>query len=200
MSFFKDINDSESGAILSFAANSSQLGSLAWQIVAGIISLLSQSDTDKILNAIDQLESQLHADFFQLGLLIKRQTKIVTGEVDRVAIATALAHSDTGLLSLNTFLKVKNDNDLRSAIVETENGIQFFRNLGPPPNIIFMPGLAKAGTAWTSVIVVRDPKFRTSRPDYGALLQIIITLLGTMITLIKQQVDALSNRLMQHIS
>jgi hypothetical protein len=189
--FFKDINDSEAGQFLALGANFSGFASVAVQVVEGIISLFSESDTDKILNAISQLQAQIQADFAQLGDLIKQQMHILQETVNRDAMATALAHTDTALFSLNTFLKTKNDADLRSASDESSNGVQFFLNLGQtPPDIFFLPGLVKAGTTRVGVIAVQDPNFFTSRPDYVAEIRQMVALLGSMIDLIKQRVNA----------
>src|SRR5947208_2855513 len=95
--FFKNINDGEAGQFLALGANFSGFSSVAVEVVLGIISLFSESDTDKILNAISQLQSQIQEGFAQLGDLIKQQTQIITETVNRDAMAEALAHTDTAL-------------------------------------------------------------------------------------------------------
>src|SRR5437660_1589047 len=165
--FFANINEEEAGQFLALAANFSGFASVIVQLSLGIISEFQESDTDKILNAISQLQAQIQMGFAQLGDLIKQQTQIITQTVNRDAMATALAHTDTGLFSLNTFLRTRNDADLRIALTESSDGVQFFLNLSQtPPDTFFMPGLIKAGTTRIGVIVVQDPNFFTSRPDY----------------------------------
>jgi hypothetical protein len=189
--FFKNINDSEAGQFLALAANFSGFASVAFQVVSGVISLLSQSDTDKILNAINAVEFQLQVDFKQLGDLIKKQTQIITETVNRDAMATALSHTDAALFNLNTFLRTRDNNDLRLAGNESVLGVAFFLELGQtPPDVFFMPGLIKAGTTRVSVIAVQDPGFRTSRPDEVDQVRQMVALLGSMINVIKQRVDA----------
>ena len=189
--FFENINGTEAGQFVALAANLTGFGSVLVQLTLGTISLFNESDTDKILNAISQLQAQLQMDFAQLGDLIKQQTQIITQTVNRDAMATALAHTDTGLFSLNTFVRTKNDADLRVALAESSEGVQFFLNLGQtPPDVFFMPGLVKAGTTRIAVIVMQDPSFFTSRPDYVDEIHQMVALLGSMIDLIKSTIDA----------
>ncbi|HEX6719906.1 MAG TPA: hypothetical protein VF088_22555 [Pyrinomonadaceae bacterium] len=189
--FFKNINESEAGEFISLASSVGGLASLAVQVVMGVISLFSQSDTDKILGAINQVALQLAVDFKLLGDLIKRQARIITLTVDRDAMAAALAHTNAGLFHLNTFLRTKSSDDLRFANNEAINGVGFFLNLNQtPPDIFFLPGLIKAGTVRVLVIVSGDPQFRTTRPDDVNEIRQMVALLGSLIEVIKQTVDA----------
>lgn len=53
-----------------------------------------------------------------------------------------------------------------------------------------MPGLIKAGTIRIGVIVMQDPNFSTSRPDYVDEIRQMIALHGSMIGIIKSTVNA----------
>jgi hypothetical protein len=130
-------------------------------------------------------------DFKKLGDLIKQQAQIIEATVNRDAVATALSHTDAALSSLNTFVRTKNADDLRFASNESVLGVGFFLELSQtPPDVFFLPGLIKAGTARIAVIVAQDPNFLTSRPDDVDQISRMIALLRAMIDSIKQRIDA----------
>jgi len=188
--FFKNINESEAGQFLALAANFTGISSVAVQVIFGIISLLSLSDTDKILRAIDRLGAQISLSFQQLGDLIKQQTRIVVETVNRDAMAVALSHTDAALFFLRTFLRTKNVDDLRIAVQESILGIGFFLDLNQiPPDVFFLPGLIKAGTARISVIAVADPNFLNTRPDDVGQIKGMIAMLSNIIDQIIRKVD-----------
>jgi len=189
-SFFQRANESAFGQLISFAANFTQLGELAAQIVEGIIQLVSGSDTDAILSAIHNLQTQLQIDVVQLGNLILQQAQILKQEIDLQAMATALSHSDAASSDLANFLRTKTQDDLSLANNESTVGVGFFLNQEQtPPNVFFMPGLVKAGTIRLLVTVTQDSNFLTSRPDEADQIRQMTLLLKSMIDLIRQKVD-----------
>jgi hypothetical protein len=190
-SFFKSINDSEAGQFLSLGANFSGLASVAVQVINEILSLLSPSDTEKILAAINDLGTQIQEDFQQLGELIQRQTQIILKNDNRIGMATALSHSDAAIFSLRIFLRTRNADDLRFARNESVLGATYFTNLltGQPPDPFFLPGLIKAGTTRIMVAAAEDPNFRRSSPADVAVISEMIALLASMIAVIKSTTD-----------
>src|ERR1700756_849499 len=99
-SFIKQINDSDVGQLLGLAANFS--GTI--QGIAAFISLFQESDTDKILGAINDLCQDLDRDFRELGDLIQQQTQIIVDRVNRDAMALALSRSDIAADRIQEFL------------------------------------------------------------------------------------------------
>jgi hypothetical protein len=193
--FFHNINDSEAGQLLGLAANSVQVGTFLAEIISG---LLNQSDTDQILAAIDQLAQTLATDFAQLGDLIKQQIALVIENEDSIALAQALAHTNTASDKFERFLRVKDAADLDGAATESDLGAQFFLALPDPtpgaPQVasridpFFLPGMAKAGTIRILVMLAQDPGFRNIPNDVAQIQQIVRVLQG-MIDNVKTIVD-----------
>lgn len=188
--FFKSINDAEAGQLLAFAANCSGVGGALISIGTAIFSALSQSDTDRLLGAIDALSNQLQVDFVQLGNLIKQQTQLILSEINATAIATALAHTGTSLDKLARYLRTHDVTQLELADTESDLGVQFFLRLPQnPPDTAFLPGLLQAGTARVAVIAAEDPRPRSIPEDVATINQ-MVSLLNAMVQIIKQRVDA----------
>jgi hypothetical protein len=193
--FFHNINDSEAGQLLGLASNTVQVGTFFGEIISGLV---NQSDTDKILAAIDQLAQILATDFAQLGSLIKQQIQLVIENEDSLALAQALAHTNTASDKFERFLRVKDTADLDAAATESDLGVQFFLALPDPapgtPQVasridpFFLPGMAKAGTIRILVMLAQDPGFRNI-PNDVAQIQHIVTVLGGMINNVKTIVD-----------
>src|SRR5260370_32813270 len=138
-SFIKRITDSDGAQLLGLAAKFS--GTL--QGVLTFISLFEESDTDKILNAIDQLRQDLERDFRDLGDLIKQQTQIVVDAVNRDTMALALSRSDIAANRIQDFLTNNDNQALETAKAESVGGVRFFTELGlsSPDLLFFLPGL-----------------------------------------------------------
>ena len=133
--FWGQINARNAAQLLSFAANFGQVSGIAVQIVMGIISQFSESDTQLILDAINQLQVQLQTDFFQLANLIVQQAKIIEQTIDRDAMATALSHTDAAISEMNTFLQTRNPTDLSLANDESAVGLVSFSTRVKPLRI-----------------------------------------------------------------
>ncbi len=193
--FFHNINDSEAGQLLGLAANSVQVGTFFYAIISGLV---SESDTDKILGAIDQLQQTLDADFAQLGDLIKQQIQLVIENEDALALAQALAHTNTAADKLARFLRTRSASDLEDADTESDLGVQFFLALPDPtpdaPQVasridpFFLPGMAKAGVIRMLVIIEQDPGYRAIPDDVNQIQQMMALLRG-MIDYVKTTVD-----------
>src|SRR3712207_4856905 len=102
--YFARLNESELGKLLEFGSKLG--GTYAFLIGAygGVVSLFQESDTDKILEAIEQLREEMNQNFLELSQFIARQTQIIVDEVRLNEMATALSHSDTGLNQLDRYL------------------------------------------------------------------------------------------------
>jgi hypothetical protein len=194
-SFFKNINESEAGQLLGLTANSLQVIGFFEPIIAG---LLTESDTDKLLDAINQLQQTLDNDFAALGDLIKQQIQLVIQNEDTLALAQALAHSRTGSDKLARFFRTNDALDLEAGDTESDLGIQFFLSLPDPqadPTVasrvdpFFMPAAVKAGTIRILVLIKEDPGFR-SIPEDVAQINNIIQLIQGMVDRVKRTVDA----------
>jgi hypothetical protein len=187
-SFIKQINDRDVGQLLGLVANFS--GTI--QGVAAFISLFTQSDTDKILNAIDQLRQDIDRDFRELGDLIKQQTQIVVDTVNRDTMALALSRSDIGASRIQEFLTNNNNQALEAAKTESIGGARFFTELGlsSPDLPFFLPGLVKAGTIRIFVIAAEPPGLREPRAVVVDDINLMVTFLASMIDSIKRKVDA----------
>jgi hypothetical protein len=176
--------------LLALAANAFGVAGVAVSIVAGVISLLSESDSDQVLSAIDQLRQELEMGIAQLGDLINKQTQRVIENEDDNAIATAISHTNTALDKLDRFVRAKDGADLQAADTESDLGVQFFLALpADRPDPFFLPGLVKAGTVRILVIVAQDPNFRSLPDDTGqisALAERLAVLIGT----VKESVEA----------
>jgi hypothetical protein len=187
-SFIKKLNDSDIGQWLSFAGNFS--GTLGG--IAAFISLFQESDTDKILSAINQLRQDIERDFKQLGDLIAQQTQLVVDTVNRDAMALALSRSDIANDRIQDFLTNNNAQALDTAKTESIGGVRFFTELGlnAPDLPFFMPGLVKAATIRIFVIGSQPLALREPRAVVVNDVSLIVTSLATMIDAMKRKVDA----------
>jgi hypothetical protein len=194
--FFEGINSSEAGQLLSLTANSLQVIGFFEPIIAG---LLTESDTDKLLDAIHTLQQTLDNDFAALGSLIKQQIRLVIQNEDTIALAQALAHSRTGSDKFERFLRTKDALDIDDADTESDLGVQFFVNLPDPQpgatlvanriDPFFLPGAVKAGTIRILVIIKQDPGFRTIPNDVDQINN-IINLVQGMVDNVRNIVNA----------
>jgi hypothetical protein len=194
--FFENINSSEAGQLLGLTANSLQVIGFFEPIIAG---LLTESDTDKLLDAINKLQQTLDNDFAALGDLIKKQIQMLAQNEDTLALAGALAHSRTGSDKFSRFLRTKATVDLNDADTQSDLGIQFFLNLPDPqpgPTLVasridpfFLPAAVKAATIRIMVIILQDPGFR-SIPDDVDQINNIISLIQGMVDNVKATVNA----------
>lgn len=187
-SFIKRINDSSAGQLLGLVANFS--GTI--QGVAAFISLFEQSDTDQILNAINQLQQDIERDFRELGDLIQQQTQIIVNTVNRDTMALALSRSDIATSRIQEFLTNNNNQALETAKAESIGGVRFFTELGltSPDLPFFLPGLVKASTIRTFVIAAEPPSLREPRAVVVNDMNLMITFHAGMIDSIKRTVDA----------
>ncbi len=187
-SFLKQINDGDAGQLLALAANFS--GTIGG--IAAFISLFQQSDTDKILNAIDQLRQDLERDFRELGDLIMQQTQRVVDTVNRDAMALALSRSDIAASRIQEFLANHDNQALEAAKTESIGGVSFFTELGliSPDLSFFLPGLIKAGTIRIFVIASEPTRLREPRAVIVDDVNLMVTFLAAMIDSIKRVVDA----------
>jgi len=187
-SFIKRITDSDGAQLLGLAAKFS--GTL--QGVLTFISLFEESDTDKILNAIDQLRQDLERDFRDLGDLIKQQTQIVVDTVNRDTMALALSRSDIAANRIQDFLTNNDNQALETAKTESVGGVRFFTELGlnSPDLPFFLPGLVKAGTIRIFVIAAEPPGLREPRAVVVEDITLMVTFLASIIDSIKRTVDA----------
>ena len=104
--------------------------------------------------------------------------------------AEALSHTDGAVAELNTFLRSKNPTDLSLANDESAVGVAFFLNQSfTNPNVAFMPGLVKAGTARILVMTAQEPNL-FKRPDFVLEVGQMISLLRNMIVEIREKVDS----------
>jgi hypothetical protein len=192
--FFTGITASEAGQLLGLASNSVQVGTFLYAIVSG---LLEESDTDKIIDAINQLEQTISADFAQLGQLIQEQIQMVVQNENAIALADALAHTATASDKLQRYLRTKDQPDLDDADTESDLGIQFFLALpstsagtgASQTDPFFLPGIAKAATIRTMVIVTQDKNFLSAPNDVDQINNMIGLLQG-MIDFVKATVNA----------
>jgi hypothetical protein len=195
----KRLNDSDIGQWLSFASNFS--GTL--QGIVAVISLFQESDTDKILNAIDQLKQDIDRDFKELGDLIQQQTQIIVDNQNRDAMALALSRSDIAASRIQEFLSSNNAQALETAKTESIGGVRFFTELGvnAPDLPFFMPGLVKAGTIRIFVIASEPLALREPPAVVVDDLNLMVTFLAAMIDAVKREVDAahIVNRLSHFI-
>jgi hypothetical protein len=187
--FIKALNDTEEGQLLSLAANFLQV----WG--SGVLG--NTSDTQQILDALDQLQRTLESDFIDLGVLIRQQVQLIIENEDTLAMAEATAHSRTASDKLARFVRSRDSEDLRAADTESDLGIQFFLALPDPsadPTVasrtdpFFLPGVAAAGTVRTLVIAAEDPGYRTI-PNDVQQIQNAVDLLAGMIESLKTAVD-----------
>lgn len=86
------------GQLLGLAANFG--GTI--QGIAAFISLFQQSDSDKILGAINQLRQDIERDFKQLGDLVAQQAQLIVDTTNRDAMA--LSRSDIANGRIQDFL------------------------------------------------------------------------------------------------
>lgn len=187
-SFLKRINDGDAGQLLALAANFS--GTIGG--IVAFISLFQESDTDKILGAINQLRQDIERDFAQLGDLIRQQTQIVVDTVNRDTMALALSRSDIASDRIQDFLANNDSQALEDAKTESIGGVRFFTELGltSPDLSFFMPGLIKAGTIRLFVIASEPLSLREPRPVVVNDVTLMVGFLASMIDSIKRTVDA----------
>src|SRR6516164_5905279 len=142
--FIKGFNDTQFGNLLALLSNVSG----TFQLGGMFLSLFLTSDTDKILDAIKQLQQDLERDFKELGDLIRQQIHLVIDTVNRDAMALALSRSDIAAARIQDFLARNDIAALETAKTESIGGLRFFTELGltAPDLPFFMPGLIKAGT------------------------------------------------------
>ncbi len=184
--FFERLNESELGQLAEFG---SKLGG-TYTFVAGIVSLFEESDTDKILGAIEQLREEMQRNFQQLGDLIIQQTQIIVDVDNRNAMASALASSETAYFQLQRYLETNAMDALEAAENESLRGVGFFTNLGGSPDPYFVPGLLKAGTIRLLVIAAEPLSFRSDAETITAQINKISATLRAMIDSIQQRVEA----------
>jgi hypothetical protein len=186
--FIKQINDSEAGQFLSLVSNiSGTLGA-----GAAVISLFQQSDTDRILDAINQLREELERDFRQLGDLIRQQIQLVVDTTNRDAMALALSRSDVALNVLPDFLQNNDTEALETARNESIAGVSFFTELGldAPDLPYFMPGLIKAATIRLLVISAEPANLHEPFDVIASNVRLMADYIARMIDDIKREVDS----------
>jgi hypothetical protein len=130
--------------------------------------------------------------------LIKQQIQLVIANEDAIALAQALAHTNTASDKFASFLRANATADLDAADTESDLGVQFFLALPDPvpgsPQVasrvdpFFLPGLAKAGTIRIPVMAARDPGFRNVPNEVAQIRQIVDVMRG-MIDNVKATVD-----------
>ena len=187
--FLHRINESDFGQLIGLVANFS--GTI--QGIAAFISLFEESDTDKILDAINGLRQDLDRDFQELGDLIQQQTQIIVGVVNRNAMASALSRSDIAADRIQEFLTSGSSNQaLEAAKTESIGGARFFSELGvtSPDLSFFLPGLVKAGTIRLFVIAGEPSGLKEPGPVVLDDVNTMILFLSSMIDSIKRKVDA----------
>lgn len=186
--FLKRINDSDVGQLLSLAANFS--GTV--QGLLGVISLFQQSDDDKILSAIQQLQQDLENDFKMLGDLIAQQTQIIVNTINRDTMALALSRTDIATSRIQEFLSTNDSAALEAAKTESIGGVSFFTELGltSPDLSFFLPGIVKAGMMRIFVIASEPLSLREPPAVVTNDVNLMITYLSTMIDSVKRTVDA----------
>lgn len=198
-SFIKRLDDSDIGQWLSFASNLS--GTL--QFLGPVISLFVESDTDKILDKIKELQQDLDRDFKELGDLIKQQTQIIVDNQNRDAMALALSRSDIAASRIQEFLTNKDTQALETAKTESIGGVRFFTELGlnAPDLPFFMPGLVKAGSIRIFVIASEPLALREPRAVVVDDVDLMVASLAAMTGAVKRNVDAahIVNRLSHSI-
>ena len=186
--FLQRINESDFGQLIGLAANFSGTiqGALAF------ISLFEESDSDKILNAINGLRQDLDRDFRALGDLIQQQTQIIVDAVNRNAMALALSRSDIAADRIQEFLTNGNNQALETAKTESIGGVIFFSELGvtSPDLPFFLPGLVKAGTIRLFVIAGEPLGLKEPGPVVRDDVSTMILSLSSMIDSMKRTVDA----------
>jgi hypothetical protein len=187
-SFLQRINEGDFGQLIGLAANFS--GTI--QGIAAFISLFQESDTDKILGAINGLRQDLDRDFRELGDLIQQQTQIVVDTVNRDAMALALSRSDIAADRIQEFLANGNNQALDTAKTESIGGVRFFSELGvtSPDLSFFLPGLVKAGTIRLFVIAGEPSGLKEPGPVVLDDVSTMILFLSSMIDSIRRMVDA----------
>ncbi len=191
--FLQRINESDFGQLIGLAANFS--GTI--QGIAAFISLFEESDTDKILNAINGLRQDLDRDFQALGDLIQQQTQIIVDAVNRNAMALALSRSDIAADRIQEFLTNGNNQALETAKTESIGGVRFFSELGvtSPDLPFFLPGLVKAGTIRLFVIAAEPSGLKEPGPVVLDDVNTMILSLSSTIDSTKRKVDACSTPL-----
>jgi hypothetical protein len=197
--FIKWLNDTQFGNLLALLSNVSG----TFQLGGMFLSLFKTSDTDKILNAIMELEQDLARDFKDLGDLIRQQIHLVVDTVNRDAVALALSRSDIAGARIQEFLTRNDSAALETAKTESIGGVRFFTELGhtSPDLPFFMPGLIKAGTIRLFVIASQPIDLREPRAVIVDDVTAITNSLAAMIDATKRNVDAahLINRLSHNV-
>jgi hypothetical protein len=197
--FIKGFNDTQFGNLLALLSNVSG----TFQLGGMFLSLFLTSDTDKILDAIKQLQQDLERDFKELGDLIRQQIHLVIDTVNRDAMALALSRSDIAAARIQDFLARNDIAALETAKTESIGGLRFFTELGltAPDLPFFMPGLIKAGTIRIFVIASQPIDLREPRPVIVDDVTAITSSFAAMIDAIKRNVDAahLVNRLSHNV-
>jgi hypothetical protein len=192
--FFTYINGTAAGQLLSLAANSIQVGLFIYNAIEG----LNPGNTQEILDKIALLQESLDYDFEALGNLIRQQIQVVLDNENAIAIAQALAHTNTALDKMNEYLRAPNATLLDDADTESDLGIQFFlalpagdsssAGLATRTDPMFIPAISAAAVTRVLVLGTMNPNVPA---DAGAVAQIknIISLFQGMIDTVTQSVS-----------
>jgi hypothetical protein len=162
------------------------------QLFGTIINLFRPSDTDRILQAINDLRQDLDRDFRQLGDLIQQQTQIVVDTVNRDAMALALSRSDVAMDRIQEFIINGNLAALETAKSESIAGARFFTELGvsSPDLSYFLPGIVKATVIRVFVIGAEPMDLHEPDQVISDDMQAISSSLAVMADQMRQKVDS----------
>jgi hypothetical protein len=189
--FAQTISNSDSLQFIGVIANCSGIISSTLAVIS-FIQGLTEPNNSQILNAIEQLQQTLNADFTALGNLIQQQTQIIVDTVNRDGMALALSNSDVAMAQIQDFLSNNNDS-LVTAEADSVAGISFFSELdltAPADLLFFLPGLVKAGTVRVFVIASEPLKDREPTDVIVENITAMITLLSAMIDSVVSTITA----------
>jgi len=186
--FIHWLSDRDAVLVLGLAAN-------VFGVIQGIqafVSLFQESDTDRILGAINQLREDLDRDFRELGDLIRQQIQVAVDTTNRDTMALALSDSDAAADGIQNFLANNDSQALENAINDSIRGVSFFIELGltSPDLPFFIPGIVKAGTIRLFVIAAESIGVREAPSVVISDVSQMITSLATMIRSAKRTVNA----------
>jgi hypothetical protein len=184
--FFTTLNESQFGQLVEFGSRLGGTATFISTTVSVFQTLFADSDTSKILNAINQLRQELDRRFDEWGDLIIEQTQIILNTANRNAMAEALAHSDAAISQLESFAQSNDSQALVAANTESVLGLQFFLNLNPT-DPFFLPGIIKGGTTRIAVITAQN---QLNLPGNIEQINQVIDELRSMIDIMKTSVDA----------
>jgi hypothetical protein len=197
MAFFHDLNEREFGQLIGFAANFSgtvQAGIAVINFLRDPQNPFGPNDTDKILDAINQLKQQIAQGFADIGNLILQQATKTNQTINTDTIAAALGNSDAAVTQINRFLDTQDTTAAEQAEELSAAGVAFFKervSANPTADDLpfFIPGMMKAGSLRIFVLAREPVAIRLAPQHITEEINGMSDALSTMINVAKQQTD-----------